>query len=64
MQCLVDMAFTVPYFAPVNSVEHLTLWGLAGGRRNCVDESISKNPRVYYVLMKFKIDYVAYEHVL
>ena len=25
---------------------------------------ISKNPRVYYVLMKFKIDYVAYEHVL
>ena len=26
------------YFAPVNSVEHLTLWGLAGGRRNCVDE--------------------------
>ena len=25
---------------------------------------ISKNLRVYYVLMKFKIDYVAYEHVL
>ena len=26
--------------------------------------SISKNPWVYYVLMKLKIDYVAYEHVL
>ena len=38
--------------------------GGEGGQCGYEGRYISKNARVYYLLMKFKIDYVAYKHVL
>ena len=48
----------------MNRAESNTKGEQESSKQQLAESSISKNPRVYYVLLKFKIDYVAYEHVL